>query len=167
LYTKLFCDKIILGGVFVNEQILQEQLRMFEKKLGELEKKVISCCELTFSQCNAIIEIGKSQSNLNLNQLAERLSLDSSTTSQTVNKLVNNELLERKTNQKDRRYITLHLTTKGQKLFDSVISGIDSYYKYIFNSIPENKRSQIGDSLEMLIKILSSKNPCKEGDCAK
>ncbi|MDP4090219.1 MAG: helix-turn-helix domain-containing protein, partial [Bacillota bacterium] len=77
-----------------NPKQLREMIRILERKLGIFEESEFSCCGITFSQCHALIEIGRAK-NISLNELAELLNLENSTMSRTVNNLVTSDLAKR------------------------------------------------------------------------
>lgn len=137
---------------------LRELIRMLVRNLGILEKSDAGCCGVTISQCHAIVEIGRAK-EISLNELAELLTLDKSTMSRTINKLVDDNLVIRESHSEDRRYITIRLTDKGIKIFKTIEGTMDKYYKNIFMSISEDKREQILDSLKLLIDAVH-KNKC-------
>ncbi len=144
---------------------LRELIRVLVRNLGILEKSDASCCGVTISQCHAIVEIGRS-GEVSLNELAELLALDKSTMSRTINNLVEDGLVIRELDPEDRRYVKIKLTDKGIKIFKNIEESMDRYYKAIFNSVPEEKREQVLDSLKLLIEAVN-KNKCCREDCQK
>jgi hypothetical protein len=42
-----------------NSKALREVIRLLERKLGLLDELEASCCGVTFSQCHAVVEIGR------------------------------------------------------------------------------------------------------------
>lgn len=134
---------------------LGELLDILVRKLGILEKSEAACCETTLSQCHAIVEIGRSN-EISLNDLANLIGLDKSTMSRTINNLVDENLAYRETHSGDRRYITITLTEKGQNVFETIENSRESYYKEIFEAIPENKRGQVLESLKLLTDAVKS-----------
>mgnify|MGYP001016436818 CR=1 FL=1 len=142
---------------------LRELIRVLVRNLGILEKSDASCCGVTISQCHAIVEIGRS-GEVSLNELAELLALDKSTMSRTINNLVEDGLVIRELDPEDRRYVKIKLTDKGIKIFKDIEESMDRYYKSIFNSVPEEKREQVLDSLKLLIEAVN-KNKCCREDC--
>jgi len=138
---------------------LRELIRLLVRNLGLLEKSEASCCEITISQCHAIVEIGRIE-KLSLNKLAELLELDKSTTSRTINNLVDLGLVQREISPEDRRYITISLTTEGEKIYKNIENSMDEYYLNIFNSIPEEKRNQVLESLELLTEAIKNSKCC-------
>jgi len=138
---------------------LRELIRLLVRNLGLLEKSEASCCEITISQCHAIVEIGRIE-KLSLNELAELLDLDKSTTSRTINNLVDLGLVQRELSPADRRYVTINLTKEGEKIYKNIEDSMDEYYLNIFNSIPEEKRSQVLESLELLTDAIKNNKCC-------
>lgn len=138
---------------------LRELLRILVKNLGILEKSEASCCGTTLAQCHAIVEIGR-EKQISLNELSELLGLDKSTMSRTINNLVENELTIRETHQEDRRYVTIELTEKGKDVFSVIENSMEQYYQDIFNSIPEDKREQVIESLKLLTNAVKENKCC-------
>jgi len=138
---------------------LRELIRLLVRHLGLLEKSEASCCGISLAQCHAIIEIGRA-CEISLNELAEILGLDNSTMSRTVNNLVEKDYVLRETDANDRRYVKIKLTEKGHKLYSSIESSMNNYYKDIMDSIPEEKRSQVIESLRLLDNAIKGKKCC-------
>lgn len=128
---------------------LRDNIILLERKLGLLNDSEMSCCSTTMAQCHTIVEIGRA-GNISLIDLANLLNLDNSTISRTVNNLVNSDYVKRDLNPDDRRYVTITLTDKGVGLYESIEYGIDEKFSAIYNSIPEDKRVQVLDSLKLL-----------------
>lgn len=138
---------------------LRELIRVLVKKLGVLEKGEATCCGTTISQCHAIVEIGRAK-EISLNELAEVLSLDKSTMSRTINNLVESNLVFRDLHPEDRRYVTIKLTDSGKGVFNTIESSMEQYYKSILDFIPENKREQVLESLQLLIDAVKNNKCC-------
>ncbi|NLI13138.1 MAG: winged helix-turn-helix transcriptional regulator [Peptococcaceae bacterium] len=135
---------------------LRECVRVLTRKLGLLEKSEASCCGVTLSQCHAVVEIGRVGS-ISVNNLAGILGLDKSTMSRTVNNLVEQGLVTRETDPEDRRYLSIGLTDQGRQLFVNIESGMEQFYQDAFKAIPPEKREQVLESLEILVKSLPNK----------
>ena len=132
---------------------LKDLVRLLERKLGFLRDAEFSCCGVTFAQCHALVEIGRAQS-LSLNALAEILDLDTSTMSRTVNNLVGKHLAKRTADKEDRRYVRIGLSAKGKALVEKIEADGYTYYTRIFESIPEEKRAQVLESIRLLIDAI-------------
>jgi len=139
----------------INSDVIQlrELLRQLIRKLGLLDKTQLSCCGITYSQCHALVEIGSNQS-LSINELAELLGLDKSTLSRTVNTMVEQGLVTREPDPDDRRYVKIKLTPTGSGLLSDIEDKMTDYYLNIYQAIPQDKRKQVLESLELLVKII-------------
>ncbi len=132
---------------------LRELIRILVRTLGILEKNDISCSGVTIAQCHALVEIGRTQ-KISLIELAELLGLDKSTMSRTIKNLVDAGFVNRETDSENRRYISIQLTDKGTQVYKSIEDSMNGYYGSIYKSIPEDKRIQVLESLELLIKSI-------------
>jgi len=138
---------------------LREILRILERNLGVLEKSEASCCNTTLSQCHAIVEVGRA-GELTLNELAEILMLDKSTMSRTINNLVDANLVMREIHAEDRRYITIKLTKDGEEVYKNTEDTMNEYFKNVLSSIPEDKRVDVIESLQLLVTALNDNKCC-------
>ena len=136
---------------------LRELIRVLVRNLGILEKSEVTCCGTTISQCHAIVEIGRAK-QISLNEISELLGLEKSTMSRTINNLVEDNSVIRETHAKDRRYINIELTNKGQGIYQNIENSMGIYYKKIFQSIPDDKRQQVLESLEILDNVIKNNN---------
>lgn len=132
---------------------LRELLRILVRNLGLLEKSDASCCGVTIAQCHAIVEIGRA-GQISLVELADILGLDKSTMSRTINNLVEANLAMREIDSENRRYIIIQLTEKGDDIFTNIENSMHDYYSNIFTKIPDNKRQQVLESLQILTKSI-------------
>lgn len=137
---------------------LRELLRILVRNLGILEKSDASCCGISLAQCHAIVEIGRAD-KISLVDLAEILGLDKSTMSRTINNLVDAGLVLRDLDMENRRYVIIQLTDNGKSIYRNTEESMNSYYQDVFNSIPEEKRNQIIESLQLLTSAVE-KNRC-------
>lgn len=129
---------------------LRELIRKLERKLGVLDERGTSCCGISMAQCHALVEVGRS-GQISLNELAEMLNLENSTMSRTVNNLVNSEMVQRDIDAQDRRYIKISLTESGNKIFSGIEESMNLYYRKVYNALPEEKREQVIESLQLLL----------------
>jgi len=137
---------------------LRELIRVLVRNLGILEKSDSSCCGVTIAQCHAIVEIGRTK-RIALIDLADLLGLDKSTMSRTINNLVDAGLVMRDLDAENRRYVIIQLTDGGTKVFENIEDSMGQYYTSIFSSIPEDKRGQVLESLQMLTDAVQE-NKC-------
>lgn len=140
-------------------QRLRETTRLLIRKLGVLERSEAICCGITLTQCHAIVETGRKK-QISVNELAELLNLDKSTISRTVEQLVTHGMIVREPDPNDRRYVTLQLTSKGEQLFGDIEKRMQAYFTEILELIPEEKREQVIDSLQIFSEALHNKRCC-------
>lgn len=140
-------------------EMLRESLRLLVRRLGVLERGEASCCDITLSQCHTIVEVGRAGS-MSLNMLAEILGLDKSTVSRSVDKLVSDGIIVRDADPEDRRYLTLHLSDKGQSVFWEIEKRMTTYFEEVIAAIPGDKQEQIVESLQYLASALKGPRCC-------
>jgi DNA-binding MarR family transcriptional regulator len=97
---------------------------------------------------------------MSVNQLTEILGVDKSTVSKSVDKLVNNGILVRDTDPEDRRSVILHLSDKGQSVFEEVEKRTTAYFEEVVATIPGDKREQIVESVQYLGQALKGPRCC-------
>ncbi|MDF2887895.1 MAG: transcriptional regulator [Lacrimispora sp.] len=130
-------------------KVLRELIRILVRDLGILEKSDASCCGVSLTQCHAIVEIGREE-RISLVDLSSLLGLDKSTMSRTINNLVESDFVIRESDMENRRYIIIQLTEKGESIYQNIEESMEEYYRGIFHAIPEDKRNQVLESLQLL-----------------
>ena len=130
--------------------LLRDIIRVSLRKQGYLQKKETSCCGVTLTQCHALIEIGNA-GEMAANECAKLLNLDR----RTLESMVKGNLVNRKENPEDRRYVTIELTDKGRNVFTSINESLEAYYSKIIDSIPSETRSVVYEALPHLLKAIT------------
>ncbi|AMX00284.1 MarR family transcriptional regulator [Rummeliibacillus stabekisii] len=101
-----------MKNVFNNEIINSfYSIYMQERKILQSDAERVG---LTVVQLRALYKISV-RPNVRLAELAERMKSTNSTISSVIDRLVDKELVERKTSENDRRAITICLTLKGEE----------------------------------------------------
>lgn len=146
------------------KQGIEEMRHLFvvlARQFGLLQKESSQCCGVTTIQSHILYEI-KHAHHLSLNELAERLGLDSSTTSRHIHGLVKKEFVQRLPDPKDRRYVTLGLTEQGVALEEQINDMMTAYIDDIFKQLPEEKIHSMSSELKLLTEAM-----CKSEHCCK
>ena len=138
---------------------LRELLRTLIRKLGVLERSEAGCCDMTLSQCNALIEVGRA-GVLSVNQLADRLNLDKSTASRVSDKLVLDGQLLRQEDTNDRRYVVLKLTERGNQTYTNLENRMTAYFEEVMASVDPAERAAMLRGLQTLAAALNSNQCC-------
>lgn len=136
---------------------LLEKLRVLMRESYGVFDDQKKCCELTYSQCHTLTEIG-SKGEVSLVDLASSLGLDTSTLSRTIQSLVVMGLVTRTTNQKDRRYVNISLSKQGRKAYEAIGNLYYEFMTRVFDRIPVRKHEAVLDSLGLLADAMKQAN---------
>lgn len=135
-------------------EMVQKLVRMFQL----FERDQIKVHGFTSSQCYSLLEILKSGS-LTMNELSDRMNLDSSTMTRVIDKLVRDELINRERDEADRRIVLVALTEKGKEAALMLNSSVNEYYKKITANLPEGTIDEVLRAVSILIKAFEIANP--------
>jgi DNA-binding MarR family transcriptional regulator len=138
---------------------VREVLQLLVRRFGLLQKDGAQCCGISVVQSHIIYELFK-RPNISLNELSEVLSIDTSTLSRQVQQLVESGLLNRLPDPKDRRYVVLSLTGKGEALYHDISKTMEDYIQSILQHVPEEKKAQLLESLVILSEAMSQSPNC-------
>jgi DNA-binding MarR family transcriptional regulator len=143
-----------------NTTQIREFVRILAKSINLFDKLNATCCGISISQCQVVLEIGSAE-DISLNDLAGLLNLDSSTMSRSINNLVERGLVQRDVDPADRRYVKIKLTTNGSEFYKSMEEQMNLYYERVFESIPAQKRNQVIESLGLFLNALKENKCCQ------
>lgn len=84
--------------------------------------------------------------------------------------MVELEMVLRTPDPKDRRYVLLSLTSKGEEQYQAISKTMENYIQGVLQLVPENKRDQVVESLGPLGNAMNHNtndplgySPCSEG----
>ncbi len=126
-------------------------LREFERVLADSYDQTCSESGVTMAQCHLLIELDAARST-SLKELAERLDLDPSTVSRTVETLVGRGLVVRRQDPSDRRLQRLELTPDGIETAERLHRENDAYFGRILSDIPSDRRGEVLRAFELLVQ---------------
>lgn len=138
---------------------IRHSFLMLSRQLGFLQKESSQCCGVTKIQSHIPYEI-KHTHHMSLNELAERLVLDSSTTSRHVQGRVEQGFVQRHPDPKDRRYVTLGLTEQGIMQGDKINQMMSAYLVDIFDQLPEGKLETMSTEFKLLLDAMGKSKYC-------
>ncbi|MCY9666543.1 MarR family winged helix-turn-helix transcriptional regulator [Paenibacillus alginolyticus] len=138
---------------------VREVLQLLVRRFGLLQKDGAQCCGVSVVQSHIMYELYK-RPNISLNELSEILSIDTSTLSRQVQQLVENNLINRLPDPKDRRYVVLSLTETGEKQYHEIAKTMEEYVLGIFQHVPPEKKEQVLESLQILSDAMSQSPNC-------
>lgn len=129
-------------------QSFREYTRELECHLGSMKKADCCQCGVNETQCFLIVEIGR-KPGVSVKELAQKLKLDKSGISRSVEELVQKEFVKRRPSIEDRRYVALTLTEKGQTRFEKIEHDMYLKFKEVFDNIPQEKQEQVLETLRL------------------
>ncbi|MDP4090217.1 MAG: MarR family transcriptional regulator [Bacillota bacterium] len=135
-------------------EMVQKLVRVFQL----FERDQIKVHGFTSSQCYTLIEILKA-GNLTMNELSDKMNLDTSTMTRVIDKLVRDGYIERDRDEADRRVVIVTLTDKGRESTEELSASVNEYYKKIISNIPLGKVDDILNSISVLLKAFEKANP--------
>jgi DNA-binding MarR family transcriptional regulator len=139
-----------------------EKLRILMRESYDVFDAGQKCCELTYSQCHTLIEIG-ARGEVSLVELACSLGLDTSTLSRTIQSLVVLGLVTRTADEKDRRYVKIALSRKGRKAFEEIGNLYAGFMNSVLNLIPVRKHEAVVESIGLLADAMKKANESARG----
>jgi len=138
---------------------VREIFQVLVRRFGVLQKDGAQCCGISVVQSHILYELQK-RPNISLNELSDILTIDTSTLSRQVNYLVEMEMVNRLPDPKDRRYIVLSLTQKGEDQNKEIATYMETYFLNVFTHIPEEKHKQVLESLQLVNEAMRNSADC-------
>lgn len=150
------CNNRIDDNCCVDEvgQMIQKLVRFFQL----FERDQIKTHGFTTSQCYTILELYKSGS-LTMNELSEKMNLNSSTMTRILDNLVRDKFISRDKDEFDRRIVLVSLTDKGMTAAKDLDTAVKEYYKKIIANIPYGQVEEVLRSVSILQKAFEKSNP--------
>ena len=102
---------------------------------------------LTMPQARVLFTIFE-QGDQSAGQLAERLGVSPSTITGITDRLVRQNLIQRKEDPKDRRVVLLAVTEEGASLTSEIAESSRAFLRRVFAEIPDARLAEIAAALE-------------------
>lgn len=134
--------------------MIQKLVRAFQL----FERDQIKTHGFTTSQCYAMLELYKSGS-LTMNELSEKMNLNSSTMTRILDNLVRDKYVLREKDESDRRIVVVGLSYSGRKAAKDLDTAVKEYYKKIIANIPKGQVDDVLKSVNILQKAFEKANP--------
>ncbi len=94
------------------------------------------------------------EGDMTIGDLSNKMYLAFSTTTDLIDRMESNQLLERIRDNKDRRVVQIHLLDKGKKIIDDVIEARRNYLSSILTDINDEQITAIHDSINSLFEAM-------------
>jgi MarR family transcriptional regulator, organic hydroperoxide resistance regulator len=139
------------------------------EEVGEVVQKLVRVLQMferdqvkpygfTSTQCYVLLEILKVQS-LTMNELSDKLNLNSSTMTRVIDNLVRDGYITRTRDEVDRRIVLVSLTNEGIEAAKTLNESVNNYYKKIIAGIPEGQVDNVLNSVNLLLDAFRKANP--------
>ena len=132
-------------------QSMVRTLQIFER--GKLSQQ-----GFTMSQYYTLFNIQQNQT-LTMNQLSEKMNLDTSTMSRVVATLERDGYILRERWEEDRRVIKVKLTDKGFITTQELSAEVRGYYQHIIGAIPQGQVDDVVKSVNTLLQAFEQVKP--------
>ena len=131
--------------------VLMKATRIIEDML----KKEISTYGINLSEF-AVLEALYHKGELTVQQICQKVLINSGSMTYVIDKLVKKGLLNRKTSTGDRRVYYIQLTNEGRTFMDEIFPKHEIFIREIFSSLSEEEQLQF---ISMMKKIGFSLDP--------
>ncbi len=102
-----------------------------------------------------ILSVLKKEGKLPISEVGKKLVISTPNMTKLLTKLIDEDMVERIPEEKDRRIININLTKKGHEYLDIQFLEIKSALKDKFSSLPYDKLDKFNDSLITLKEVLN------------
>lgn len=136
-----------------------EILSMFKeiaKRFVEMQKEVLSGTNIGFTELKILTLLGVSGKYSQTN-LSDYCGIDKPTISRVINKMYEQNLVQRQEDCNDRRITYISLTDKGKLLLENIRSSLLVSYKNYFNCVSNNDKKTF---IELLNRTLNKEKIC-------
>jgi MarR family transcriptional regulator, organic hydroperoxide resistance regulator len=152
-----------------NIELEQKAAECCTEEVGTMVQKLVRVMQIferdqikpfgfTTSQCYVLVEL-KKFNNLTMNELSERMNLNTSTMTRIINNLVRDGYIQRLRDEGDRRIVIVKLTEEGIIAAQSLEESIMDYYRKIVSNLPNGQVEDVLKSVELLINAFEKANP--------
>ena len=134
----------------------REYIRQIERELN-LQNDSTCSQGVSLPKCHSILELFSNKS-MTLNELSDKLHLDKSTVSRTVESLVRDGYVDRSIPSDNRRKVIIKLTGKGMDEARRINRVNDAYFGAILDSMPEKDLPVFLRSFELVVNKMTDNN---------
>jgi MarR family transcriptional regulator, organic hydroperoxide resistance regulator len=135
-------------------EVVQKLVRVLQM----FERDQVKIYGFTSTQCYVLLEILKVKS-LTMNELSDKLNLNTSTMTRVIDNLVRDEYIKRTRDENDRRIVLVSLTDKGNEAAMTLNESVNNYYKKIIASLPQGEVESVLNSVNILLDAFRKANP--------
>lgn len=129
--------------------ILEKELRYISHLIKQKGREILSNYTITPPQFVALQWLHES-GDMTIGDLSTKMYLAFSTTTDLVDRMEKNELVQRVRDEKDRRVVRIHLLPEGERIIEEVILKRQNYLHDIMGEFDEAEFEQLSKNLQKL-----------------
>jgi DNA-binding MarR family transcriptional regulator len=129
---------------------------IMQRSAGEMRKVM---CEASLSMPQMVaLHMLRNHGSFTISALADKLSLSLAATSHLVDRMVHQQLVERKEDALDRRQKQVAITPSGVALLDQLLEARIRESAYLLIALPPELREQLDTVLAQVVELLKQSN---------
>ena len=148
----------------INIREFRSHLRLLEREIVAALSGQSECCGVSGAQCHLLLELDGAGC-VNLTSLAQRMQLDKSTMSRTVDSLVGATLVQRDIDPHNRRQQIICLSEAGKQKAAAINALCDAQYERLFQSISPERAEMVLESISVLATAMAGGRILAGGNC--
>lgn len=137
----------------------RELTRELECHLENINRSDCCQCSVNESQCFLVVEIGRNP-GICIKDLAQRLHLDKSGISRSIEELVQKGYVVREPSKTDRRCVVLTLTDAGQSRFEKIENDMNAAFKKVFSRMNKTEQEKVLEALKIYNEACRKDEEC-------
>ncbi|WP_461179426.1 MarR family winged helix-turn-helix transcriptional regulator [Virgibacillus ainsalahensis] len=134
---------------------VEKRLRYISGIIKQNGRRILNNYPITSPQFVALQWLLE-EGDLTIGELSNKLSLAFSTTTDLVDRMEKNELVERIRDMKDRRVVRIHVLNKGEKIIREVIEKRREYLGEVLEKFSEEQTENLSELLDILYKEMKN-----------
>lgn len=134
-----------------SEQVafLEKELRYISGIIKQKGREILSNYTITPPQFIALQWLFE-HGDMTIGDLSNKMYLAFSTTTDLVDRMEKNQLVQRIRNEQDRRVVQIHLLKEGERIIEEVIVKRQNYLREVLSDFDEQEVTQLSASLKKL-----------------
>ncbi len=143
--------RIDLANTKESEQIadIEKELRFISGIIKQKGREILNNYPITTPQFIAL-QFLLEDGDLTLGELSKKINLAFSTTTDLVDRMEKNDIVERVKDTKDRRVVRIHLLEKGKVIIREVIKKRQQYLGEVLTNVKEEDMSELSRLLHLM-----------------
>ncbi|UOQ47247.1 MarR family transcriptional regulator [Gracilibacillus caseinilyticus] len=128
---------------------IEKELRYISGIIKQKGREILNNYPITTPQFIAL-QFLLEHGDLTLGELSKKINLAFSTTTDLVDRMEKNDIVERVRDTKDRRVVRIHLLEKGREIIHEVIEKRQKYLGEVLSNVKEEDMEQLSTLLHLL-----------------